>query len=198
MKPSQWRHNGRDGVSNHQHHDCLLNRLFRRRSKEISKLRVTGLCAGNSQVTGEFPAQIASNEENVSIWWRHHAKRVMWLRPKVRSIACKNATDINDKIMCADFAHWLNVRSQVNSLAPNKFEWNFRYAIFKRILVIDVWGISCEIALIWMSLDLTNDQSILVQVNAWCRQATSHYLSQCWRRSLSSYRVTRLQWVHKK
>ena len=35
-------------------------------------LRVTGLCAGNSPVTGEFPAQMASNAENVSIWWRHH------------------------------------------------------------------------------------------------------------------------------
>ena len=41
----QWRHNGCDGVSNHQHHDCLLNRLFRRRSKKTSELRVTGLCA---------------------------------------------------------------------------------------------------------------------------------------------------------
>ena len=68
----QWRHNDRDGVSNHQPHDCLLNRLFRRRSKKTSKLRVTGLCAGNSPVTGEFPAQRASNAENVSIWWRHH------------------------------------------------------------------------------------------------------------------------------
>ena len=43
-----WRHYGGDCVSNHQPHDCLLNRLFRRRSKETSKLRVTGLCAGNS------------------------------------------------------------------------------------------------------------------------------------------------------
>ena len=68
----QWRHKGRDSVSNHQPHDCLLNRLFRRRSKKTSKLRVTGLCAGNSPMTGEFPAQMASNAENVSIWWRHH------------------------------------------------------------------------------------------------------------------------------
>ena len=35
-------------------------RLFRRRRKKTSKLRVTGLC--------EFPAQMASNAENVSIW----------------------------------------------------------------------------------------------------------------------------------
>ena len=68
----RWRHIGRDRVSNHQPHDCLLNRLFRRRSKKASKLRVTGLCAGNSPGTGEFPAQMASYAENVSIWWRHH------------------------------------------------------------------------------------------------------------------------------
>ena len=68
----RWRHNGRDGVSNHQPHDCLLNRLFRRRSKKTSKLRITGLCAGNSPVTSEFPAQMASNAENVSISWCHH------------------------------------------------------------------------------------------------------------------------------
>ena len=47
----QWRHNGYDSVSNHQPHDCLLNRLFRRRSKKTPKLRVTGLCAGNSPGT---------------------------------------------------------------------------------------------------------------------------------------------------
>ena len=40
----RWRQNGRDSISNHQPHDCLLNRLFRRRSKKTSKLRVTGLC----------------------------------------------------------------------------------------------------------------------------------------------------------
>ena len=67
-----WRHNGRGSVSTHQTHDCLLNRLFRRRTKKTSKLRVTGLCAGNSTGTGEFPAQMASNADNVSIWWRHH------------------------------------------------------------------------------------------------------------------------------
>ena len=69
----QWRHNGRDSVSNHQPRECLVNRLIRCRSKKTSKLRVTGLCAGNSLETGEFPAQRASNAENVFIWWRHHA-----------------------------------------------------------------------------------------------------------------------------
>ena len=70
----QWRHHGHDSISNHQPHDCFLNRLFRRRSKKTSKLRVTGLCAGNSAGTGEFPTQMASNAETVSIWWRHHER----------------------------------------------------------------------------------------------------------------------------
>ena len=74
-KSLRWRHNGRDGVSNHQPRDCLLNRLFVRKSKKTSKLCVNGLCVRNSPGTGEFPAQMASNAENVSIWWRHHDTR---------------------------------------------------------------------------------------------------------------------------
>ena len=62
----QWCPNERDGVSNHQPHDSLLNCLSRRRSKKISKLRVTGLCEGNSPVTGEFPAQRVSNAEKIA------------------------------------------------------------------------------------------------------------------------------------
>ena len=46
-----------------------------------------------------------------------------------------------------------------------------------------------------MPQDLTDDKSTLVQVMAWCRQATSHYLNQCWPRSPTPYGVTRPQWV---
>ena len=46
-----------------------------RRSKKTSKLRVTGLCEGNSPVTGWFPSQSASNAENVSIGWGHHERQ---------------------------------------------------------------------------------------------------------------------------
>ena len=79
-----WRHNGRDGVSNHQPHHCLLNGLFRRRSNKTSKLRVTGLCAGNSPVTGEFPVQMASNAETVSIWWRHHGPGINYVQTRIK------------------------------------------------------------------------------------------------------------------
>ena len=47
-----------------------------------------------------------------------------------------------------------------------------------------------------MSLDFIDDQSTLVQVMAWGCQATSHYLGQCWPRSLKSYGVTRPQWFN--
>ena len=66
--PLQWRHNERDGVPNYLCLDCSLNRLIRCRWEKISKLRVTGLCDGNSPVTGEFPSQRGSKAEHVSIW----------------------------------------------------------------------------------------------------------------------------------
>ena len=46
--------------------------------KKTLKLRVIGLCVGNSPVTGEFPVQMTSNAEYVSIWWRHHGKWRNW------------------------------------------------------------------------------------------------------------------------
>ena len=67
----QWRHHGHDGVSNHQPHDYLRNRYSgtdqRKHQSSASLAFVRGF-----HRTGEFPAQRASNAENVSIWWRHH------------------------------------------------------------------------------------------------------------------------------
>ena len=55
--------------------------------------------------------------------------------------------------------------------------------------MIDGWGFSCEIGLRWLPRDLPDNQSTIVQVMGWCRQAVSHYLSQCWPRSLSPYHI---------
>ena len=84
----------------------------------------------------------------------------------------------------------------LNSLTPGRFELNFRWVIFVLNLVIDVWCISGKVALRWKSLDLTDDESTLVQVMAWCRQATSHYPSQYWPRTVSLYGILRPQWVN--
>ena len=86
LKTLQWRNNERGGASNQQLHDCLLNRLFRRRPKKTSKFCATGLCEGNSLVTGEIPAQMASNAGNGSIWWRHN-DMLIYTYDKIISIA---------------------------------------------------------------------------------------------------------------
>ena len=72
----RWRHNEHDGIWNHQRHGCLLNRLFRRKSKKTSKLRVTSLCEGNSLGTGEFPAQMAKCFHLMTSSWAHRVSSV--------------------------------------------------------------------------------------------------------------------------
>ena len=108
LESLRWRHNERDNVSNHQPHDCLLNRLFRRRSKKTSKLRVTDLCVGNSPGTGEFPAQTASNAENVSIWWRHHVNGGMISCHKYR-FPVKWQFQVSSSQMC----WWINRHTNI-------------------------------------------------------------------------------------
>ena len=122
----RWRHNERDGVSNHQPHHCLLKRLFRRRSKKPSKPRVTGLCEGNSPGTGDFPAQRASNAANVSIWWRHHeilykpciGYVAWWPLIVVPARLCKF---IGTQLMIG----WSLIKS-MGSRFPNEIQWHKR------------------------------------------------------------------------
>ena len=83
----------------------------------------------------------------------------------------------------------------INSLATGRPRCLFKTAIFNLVLLIGIFTLSNDNALRWMPRDLTDDKSTLVQVMAWCIQATSHYLRQCWPRSLSPYGITRPQWV---
>ena len=65
------------GVSNHQPHHCLLNRLFRRKSKKTSTLRFTGLLREIHRCTVNSPHKWpVTRAENLSIWWRHHVYSV--------------------------------------------------------------------------------------------------------------------------
>ena len=83
----------------------------------------------------------------------------------------------------------------VNSLAPGGFDYSLKLVNFRLISTINILSIFCEFAIRWMPQHLTDHKSTLVQVMAWCRQASSHYLSHCWHRSISPYGVTRPQWV---
>ena len=96
---------------------------------------------------------------------------------------------------CSMEWHNLNTWS-LNLSAPGRSERDSKNVIFNLILLISIFRSSHDNALRWMPQDLTDDKSTLVQVMAWCRRATSHYLSQCWRSSLSPYGVARPQWVN--
>ena len=119
---SLWRHNDHNGVSNHHPHDCLLNLLFRHRSKKTSKLHITGLCAGNSLVTGEFPAQRASNAENVSIWWRHHEVSAAQLNIRQLQIKSPYAQSSNE-LQWIDLTNW--GRDKMAAISRRHFGFNF-------------------------------------------------------------------------
>ena len=138
----QWRHNGHDGVSNHKPHHCSLNRIFSRRSKKTSKLRFTGLCTGNSPVTSEFPAQMASNTENVSIWWclhdECHTPRVnfsIWYNHK-----CKHVWHLTYfMIMTVQWQACLYVRAIQVEVHHCAFRAPFQY----KHRLSQVWGFPC-------------------------------------------------------
>ena len=74
--------------------------------KKTSKLRVTGLCEGNSAVSGEFPTQRASNAEKVSIWWRHRVStesRTAWIsnygHTKLQDVVINSCYIFNDSLL---------------------------------------------------------------------------------------------------
>ena len=79
-----------------------------------------------------------------------------------------------------------------DSLAPGRSGHDFKNAV----LLNGVFRSPYDNALRWMSRDFTNDKSTIVQAMAWCRQAASHYLSQCWPNCVSPYDITRPQWVN--
>ena len=141
----RWRHNERDCVSNHQPYDCLLNRLFRHRWQKTSKHRVTGLCEGNSPVTGEFPAQRASNAEKcfhlmTSSWgnrrWNLREHDINPLRANFFHGKHKNE-------ICSDDSNWQKVSiGSDNSFAQNR----------QQTIVWTTEGIVCWCMHIWINI----------------------------------------------
>ena len=120
--PLQWRHNGHHSVSYHQPRDCLLNRLFWRRSKKTSKLCVTGICAGKSPGTGEFSTQIASKAENVSIWWRRHVCVDFWTIVHIfHDVAVINVNVVIDRNKCESHSLWYHDVDTLPAFCTFKF-----------------------------------------------------------------------------
>ena len=118
---------------------------------------------------------IVSDHFEINQFWFHWLQIILWLR------------------------HWLGIEMVIrhghellfNSLAPGRSEWDFKNVIFILALLIGIFKSSSDNILRWMPQDLTDDKSALVQVIAWCHQATSYYLNQSWPRSPTPYGVTR-------
>ena len=103
--------------------------------------------------------------------------------------------NLSQQMMVTNYPVLVPFVALINSLAPGRSECDSKNVIFSLVLLIGIFRSTHDNALWWMPQDLTDDKSILVQVMAWCHQATSHYLSQCWLSSLSPYGATRPQWV---
>ena len=114
-----WRHNDHGGVSNHQRHGCLLNRLFRRRSKKTSKLRVTGLCAGpvNSPHKGPVTRKMVPFDDVI-----------MWIPSAISTarqficIGCGLTTRTSCETRTSSVQSWL--------LQTNDYKWSIKQTVF--------------------------------------------------------------------
>ena len=175
----------------------------------------------SGEITGNqsIPHQRASNLESASMFWHHHeiylsynvvqeictrewghfSFVVLWFG--THSVLQGRETQGHRLPLC----QWNNPEGYgyiyIYLLNPltcwprGGFDCSLESVNFKLISMINIWSIFCEIAIRWMPQHLTDHFSTLVQVMAWCRQATSHYLGQCWPRSMLPYCVTRPQWV---
>ena len=97
--------------------------------------------------------------------------------------------------LCTWSSLCLEMAWHLKSSAPCWCQCDFKNVIFNLALLIGILKSSYDNILRWMPQDITGGKSTLVQVMAWCCQATSHYLNQCWPRSLTPYGITRPQWV---
>ena len=174
-----WRHNGRDSVANHQPHDCLPNHLIRRRSKQTSKLRVTGLCAGNSPGTGECPAQMASNAENVSIWWRHHEyhPKYTWTPEQIMVFydSCQVLTRCK---RCITRSYIRLYTLLLKHIVLNKIADILEATFSQRILLEEVFRTVIQMSMSFVPKDTFNNQLTLIKEIFHSKQMLSYYMNQ--------------------
>ena len=87
---SQWRDNERDGVQNHQRLDCLLNRLFRQRSKKHQSSASPAFV----MEIHRWPLTSGKQCGNVSIWWRLH---VIFIIIILKPLHCEQSVEQHKK-----------------------------------------------------------------------------------------------------
>ena len=82
--------------------------------------------------------------------------------------------------------------AHIKSIACERFVWISKWLSSMLILMINCFVKFASEVCRW---SLFIDESTFVQVLAWCRQATNHYLTECRHRFMSPYHITRLHYV---
>ena len=150
-----------------------------------------------SQKTTKFGCQ----NFGYQIWFCTRLVIVIWTNRNKFQCNFNQNTDIFSQenvfeifvCICRPFLSWPQC---INLLALERCGCNLRLVIFKLKSWTDILSISSKISLRWMPHDTFDVNSALVQVMAWCHQAPSHYLNQCWPRSMTQYGITRPQRVN--
>ena len=151
-----------------------------------------GLLAGLNALTGSIgPSGTNLSDHVVMIKTKY--KKKFWQQNVFKNIICKISA-ILYKNQLFIFKEHLTFSTHFNSFVPPRSGRDFKNAIFSLVLLIGIFRSSHDNALRWMPHDLTNHKSTLVQVMAWCCQATSHYLSQGWLISMVSPGQKELIW----
>ena len=173
----QWRYNGRDSVSNHQPHNCLLNHLFRCRSKKTSKLHVTGLCVGNSPGTGA----------------KHKWPVTRKMFPFDHVIMLDQDHELHFNIKTVFQGLW-------NSIIKKSWSWDHLIFWLVRIHLYTEAappGLHLNIRIIFtgVQIPILKMRQLWRKVLNFIMRIPSHYLRRCWPRSMLPYDITRPQWV---
>ena len=194
--PLQWHHNGLDSISNHQPHDCLLKGLFRCLSKKTSKLRITGLCAGNSPhklpVTRTiFPFDAKFYQYRDSLYKNKMGSQPSYLHnPYILKQLC-----LYQKGVISMSLLQFDVCPLLNTLRPRQNGCHFTDDISKCILLDENVWISIKISMKFVPMGPINSIPALVQIMAWCRPGDKPLSEPMMLRLLTHICVTRPQWV---
>ena len=108
---------------------------------------------------------------------------------------CPKNEDLKNEQVCVKIIQLFSL-SEFECIYPWKWGNSFKSVIFRHMLQIKFMNTSCKITPRWMPQSTFDDKSALIHVMAWCCQATSHNLRQCWSRSMLPYDIAKLHWVN--
>ena len=153
-----WRHNGCDGISNHQPHHCLLSRLFRCRSNKTSKLRVTGLCAGNSPVNSlpkwSVTWKVFPFDDIIMVRWYLYIESGR--RIFINTLASDALSSHDIKCRINRSLSWISITCAISVLRNDmKYKYIFMFKIWK----CTQWchRIRWWLVTTWTNVDLSSD-----------------------------------------